>query len=540
MGHIDVNAVSYALPGGQGLLDEVSFSVGEGDHVALIGANGAGKTTLLRLIAGELRPTEGAIGVGRQIAFMRQMATDDSVTVRDLYLSLSPERYREAAARLAATERAMAAGVGDNGGSTDDDVNLRYANALTRWEDLGGYDLEVAWAASADRAVGLGWSQLADRSITSFSGGEQKRLVLELLFGSEHDVLLLDEPDNFLDVPGKEWLAERLNESDKTILFVSHDRQLLADAATKVVTIEARGAWTHGGSFEGWAEAREARKARLDDEHRRWAEERKRLAHHMRIMKERAKISDANASRARAAETRLRHFDEAGPPPERVRDQQVSMRLSGGSRSGKRVVMAEQLELTDLTFPFDLELWYGDRVAVVGRNGTGKSHFLRLLAGDEVAHDGQWRLGANVVPGLFSQLHTHPEWEGRWLRHLLADEGLSRGQAMSRLRRYELTDQAEQTWDTLSGGQQARFQILLLELGGANLLLLDEPTDNLDVASAEALEAALEIFEGTVLAVSHDRWFLRSFEHLLVFQDDAEVVGPAERGSRLLSQALTY
>jgi len=314
-----------------------------------------------------------------------------------------------------------------------------------------------------------------------------------------------------------------LNDSDKTILLVSHDRQLLADTANKVVAIESHGAWSHGGSFTGWAEAREARKTRIDDEHKRWETERKRLENHMRVMKCRAASNSANASRARAAETRLRHFDEAGAPEEKVTDQNVSMQLAGG-RSGKRVVMAEQLELTDLTFAFDLELWFGDRIAVVGHNGTGKSHLLRLLAGDEIAHGGTWRLGANVVPGLFSQLHTHPEWQGRTLLVLLMEQNLARGSAMSRLRRYELSDQAEQAWDTLSGGQQARFQILLLEIGGANLLLLDEPTDNLDVASAEALELGLASFSGTVLAVSHDRWFLRSFDQFLVSQDDAEVV----------------
>ena len=516
MGHIDVNSVSYSLTAGQTLLHEVSFAVGERQHVALIGANGVGKTTMLRLIAGDEQPSSGVIGLSGSLAFMRQMTTDDSVTVRDLYLSLSPARYQEPAAQLARAEHRLVAGA-------DEDAGLRYAQALSRWEDLGGYDLEVTWAASADRAVGLAWSSLADRSVTSFSGGEQKRLVLELLLGSEHELLLLDEPDNFLDIGGKQWLAGRLNESDKTILFVSHDRQLLADAASKVVTIEAHGAWTHGGSFDGWAEARDDRKARIDDEHKRWAAERKRLHTHMRTMKARAAMNDSNASRARAAETRLRHFEEAGPPPEKVRDQQVTMRLTG-SRSGKRVVMAEQLELSGLTFPFDLELWYGDRLAVVGRNGTGKSHFLRLLAGDEVATSGSWRLGANVKPGLFSQLHTHPEWRGRRLLDLLADHELARGPATSRLRRYELAEQAEQAWDTLSGGQQARFQILLLEIGGANLLLLDEPTDNLDVASAEALEVGLAAFDGTVLAVTHDRWFLRSFDWFLVFQDDAEVV----------------
>ena len=404
----------------------------------------------------------------------------------------------------------------------DEAAGVAYANALTRWGDLGGYELEVLWAESADRAVGLDWKELVDRPTSTFSGGEQKRLALELLFRSSFDVLLLDEPDNFLDVPGKEWLAEQMNGSPKTIFYISHDRELLAETSHKVITLEAHGAWTHGASFATWSEARAARLERLDDEHRRWAEERKRLFHHMKIMKVRASVSDANAGRAKAAETRLRHFDEKGPPPEKVREQKIDMRLGGG-RTGKRAVMIEGLELTDLTFPFDTEIWFGDRVAVVGRNGTGKSHFLRLLNGDDVAHEGAWRLGARVVPGMFSQTNDHPELVGRVLLDVLADHEVQRTRAMGLLGRYELRGAADQTWETLSGGQQARFQILLLELSGATLLLLDEPTDNLDVASAEALEAGLSSFEGTVVAVSHDRWFLRSFERFLVFDPDGEV-----------------
>ncbi|GAB3994726.1 hypothetical protein GCM10029992_10020 [Glycomyces albus] len=219
------------------------------------------------------------------------------------------------------------------------------------------------------------------------------------------------------------------------------------------------------------------------------------------------------------------------------------MRLEGG-RTGKKAVVCSSLELEDLTFPFDLEVWYGDRVAVLGANGTGKSHFLRLLARggtdpetetaagrglEAVAHGGIAKLGARVRPGHFSQTHEHPEFDGRTLRRILWDGGedrpsLDRQRAMSALNRYELAAQSEQDFKTLSGGQQARFMVLLLELSGATLLLLDEPTDNLDLESAEALEAGLASFDGTVLAVTHDRWFARGFDRYLVFRNDGEVV----------------
>jgi ATPase subunit of ABC transporter with duplicated ATPase domains len=220
------------------------------------------------------------------------------------------------------------------------------------------------------------------------------------------------------------------------------------------------------------------------------------------------------------------------------------MRLRGG-RTGKRAVICEGLELTGLMRPFDLEVWYGERVAVLGSNGSGKSHFLRLLAAggsdpdvehrpvgegriEAVRHSGLAKLGARVRPGWFVQTHAHPELIARTLLEILHRgdshrDGMGREQASRVLDRYELAHAAEQTFESLSGGQQARFQILLLELSGATLLLLDEPTDNLDVESAEALEDGLERFDGTVLAVTHDRWFARGFDRFLVFGQDGSV-----------------
>jgi ATPase subunit of ABC transporter with duplicated ATPase domains len=186
--------------------------------------------------------------------------------------------------------------------------------------------------------------------------------------------------------------------------------------------------------------------------------------------------------------------------------------------------MCSELELTGLMRPFNLEVFYSERVAVLGSNGSGKSHFLRLLGGQQVTHTGSWKLGARVVPGHFAQTHAHPELDRRSLTAILwEDHAKDRGAAMGVLRRYELDRQGDQVFGRLSGGQQARFQILLLELAGATALLLDEPTDNLDLESAEALQDGLEGYEGTVLAVTHDRWFARSFDRFLIFGADGAV-----------------
>jgi len=541
VGHVDVSGVRYELPDGRVLLDDVSFRVGDGAKVALVGANGAGKTTLLRIITGEITPHAGAITRSGGLGVMRQMVGRGASTVHELLLSVSPPRLREAAERVESCELRLM--------DTDDEkTQMQYAEALAEWADAGGYDLEVTWDVCCTAALGLPYDRAKYRELVTLSGGEQKRLVLEFLLAGPDEVLLLDEPDNFLDVPGKQWLERRITESQKTVLFISHDRELLNNTATRVVTVELGAAgntvWTHPGGFASYQEARRARFERFEELRRRWDEEHAKLRAQMLMYKQKAAYNSDMASRYQAAQTRLRRFEEAGPPQAIPREQQVTMRLKGG-RTGKRAVVCESLELTGLMRPFDLEVWYAERVAVLGSNGSGKSHFLRLLAaggtdpdvehqpvGDvpvqPVAHTGRARLGARVRPGWFVQTHEHPELVGRTLLEILhrGDEhrdGLPREPASRALDRYELAHAAEQRFESLSGGQQARFQILLLELSGATLLLLDEPTDNLDVESAEALEEGLEAFEGTVLAVTHDRWFARRFDRFLVFGEDGSV-----------------
>jgi ATPase subunit of ABC transporter with duplicated ATPase domains len=523
MGYLECSGLGYRLADGRELFRDVSFRVAAGSVVALVGANGAGKTTLLRLLSGELSAPAGGTQVQGGLGVMPQFvgSVRDDRTVRDLLLAVAPPPIRAAAVELDAVELALM--------ETDDEpTQFRYATALANWGEAGGYDIEVLWDTVTVAALGLPFDRARFRSVRTLSGGEQKRLVLEALLRGHEQVLLLDEPDNYLDVPGKRWLEQKLAETPKAVLLVSHDRELLANAATAVVTLEAFTCWVHSGGFATWPAAREARWERVAEQHRRWNEEHEKIKELVRLMQRIAAVNDGMASRYAAAQTRLRKFEEAGPPPELPREHKVTPRLRGG-RTAVRAITCAGLELTGLMRPFDVEVFYSDRVAVLGANGSGKSHFLRLLGGDEsVAHTGSWRLGARVVPGLFAQTHAHPEWLGRTLVDVLwhgdaERSGVDRGTAMSALSRYGLAAAGDQRFETLSGGQQARFQVLLLELSGATLLLLDEPTDNLDLTSAQALQDALSEFDGTVLAVTHDRWFARSFDRYLVFRADGTV-----------------
>ena len=395
MGHVEVAHVHHALPDGRVLLDDASFRVGEGTVAALVGPNGSGKTTLIRLIAGDIPPqsgtvtTSGGLGVMRQFiggirgspprvstasggsgptgpASAPRVSTasggsaghgDDAqieralgrpgaeLVVRDLLVFVAENRVREAAARLDAAEDAMRA-------RGDEAAQLRYAAALADWGDAGGYEAEVLWDACTVAALGLGYEQCRDRPVGTLSGGEQKRLVLEALLRGPAEVLLLDEPDNYLDVPGKLWLEEQLAQTRKTVLLVSHDRELLANTARRIITVEDGSVWVHGGGFASYPQARRDRNERLDELRRRWDEEHEKLKQLVRTLRQKASYNDAMASRYQAAVTRLRRFEDAGPPELAPREQNVRMRLRGG-RTGKRAVICEDLELTGLMHPLD-------------------------------------------------------------------------------------------------------------------------------------------------------------------------------------------
>jgi len=543
VGHLDINSVSFDLPDGRPLLNDVSLRVGEGAKIALIGANGTGKTTLARIVAGEIPAADGAITRSGGLGVMPQFigSVRDDSTVRELLISVAPPAIKGAAAEIDRTELLMMEG-------DDEAVQLAYAQALADWADAGGYDFEILWDVCTVAAIGIPFDRAQFRSVNSLSGGEQKRLVLQALLRGPDEVLLLDEPDNYLDVPAKRELEQALVGSPKTILFISHDRELLDRVATRIATLEPVAAgstlWVYPGRFSTYHQARADRFAKLDEMRRRWDEEHAKIKTLVVMLRQKAAYNSDMASRYHAAQTRLARFEQAGLPEQRPVLQKVQMRLAGG-RTAKRAVVCDQLELTGLMHPFDVEVFFGERVTVLGSNGSGKSHFLRLLAaggstpepehepvGDihpaPVRYGGIARLGSRVRPGWFAQTHQHPSLFGRTLLEVLhrGDQhrrGMPQEEASRALDRYELAGASEQVFDSLSGGQQARFQILLLELSGATLLLLDEPTDNLDLHSAEALERALAVFSGTVLAVTHDRWFARVFDRHLVFGADGNV-----------------
>ena len=517
MSSIVVSELEYGPPGADQLFFDVSFKVSPGEHAALVGANGVGKSTILRILTGEIEADGGEFAIGGSMLYMTQDVgmSRPNDTLREMLIEVAPKALRDAGRALVAAERALASG---------DDDGMGYATALSDWGDRGGYELETRWQASAQRSVKTPVDDFSTRLVSELSGGERKRLVLDLLLTSGADVLLLDEPDNYLDIPTRQWLEEQLRECSSTILMVSHDRTLLERCSTKIVAIEGSGCWVHGGSYATYPEAREKRQELLGDHLKRWQEEERRLFHHMKIMKQRAAQNFKNATKANAAETRWEKFVAAGPPPPPVPDQQIYVRLRGAD-AARRVARLEGVSIDGLFDPFTEEIYHGERIGLIGPNGTGKTHLLKVLSGEREPETGTIAFGPRTSVGVFTQVNNRPDFLGRECLDIVCDRISEEERAMKTLARYGLRNNARQKFETLSGGQKARLEILRLEIEGHNVLLLDEPTDNLDIESSEALEKALDGFEGTVIAVSHDRTFLAQFDRFVMITDSGDVYG---------------
>lgn len=519
MAHVAVSGLAYAHPGGDLLFSDVSFRVSPGQHAGLVGTNGVGKSTLFKVLVGALAPDEGDASVGGVAGYMPQdIGVDDGArTVRELLLSLAPRAVRRAGESMLALELQLAEG--------DSAAGMKLGAAIADWSALGGYELEGQWDASCRRIVRTPFATLADRAVRTLSGGERKQLVLDVLFSSDADVLLLDEPDNFLDVPAKIALEQRIRSSKKTIVMISHDREVLAGAVGAIVTLEGNGAWVHGESYATYAHARRwaQRQRRLGDAVKRWQEEERRLFRLMKTFKERARYAPDWAKRADAMETRWRRFRAPGPPPSPVADQAIAVRILG-SDSARLVLDMRSLGIAELVSAFTEEVHFGERVGVIGPNGSGKTALMGVLAGERDADLGGLRVGPRVSIGFFTQHQSRHDFAGQIVLDIVLKQRGDLQAAMAALARYGLADAARRRYEVLSGGEKARLEILILELEGHNLLLLDEPTDNLDIDSSAALEAALQTFEGTVVAVSHDRAFLRGLDRFLMVLHDGRVL----------------
>ncbi|HUP27133.1 MAG TPA: ABC-F family ATP-binding cassette domain-containing protein [Chloroflexia bacterium] len=498
---------------GNPVFDEVDLEILDGERIGLVGENGSGKSTLLKLVAGLDTPTEGSVTRRRNLTmgYLTQEAdpAQSDKTIYDAVAEVSPQVV-EIAARLHDLEARMADPAVVSDPSEMERVFDAYGTAQEQFESLGGYTLEHR----IDEVLGgLGVRpEQYGQKIGTLSGGEKKLVNLARLLLQTPDLLLLDEPDNHLDLEAKAWLEDFIKDYPGTVLIISHDRFLLDRAVKKIYQLEDGKIEVYAGNYSYYSGERQQRLIKRHELYTLQQDELKRLEVVLRNLKSWAKQNDKFAARARSMEKRVeRARREASERPVMTRER-LKLKFDA-DRSGKKVLEAKEVSKSIagrvLFSPFNLTVLYGERIGVVGPNGSGKTTLLRVLLERLPPDTGAIKLGANVIVGYYEQEQESLPRHSTLLDYIRSLKPVSEQQALGILRRLLFSfHDAYNTIGKLSGGEKSRLQIARLMLTDANLLVLDEPTNNLDIASIEVLEDALTQFDGTILTVSHDRYFL--------------------------------
>ena len=509
--------------GGRPIFTDLTWSIQDDQKIGLIGPNGAGKSSLFKLMVGEYTPEPGGNLIKAKGITLGYLAQQPELpldqTVLAAALSGNP-RWHAVQAELERIETSLASPqVYNNPKALErilDDQQKRHEEYFT----LGGdtYPDRVREILS-----GLGLAQEDfDKPIGVLSGGQKKLVGLACLMLAKPDVLLLDEPDNHLDLAGKTFLERLIREYPGTVVIVSHDRYLLDAVVTHIVEIEDGRLTTFTGDYSMYVIEKGERLARQEELYQIQQREIGRLQMAIKRYGLWAEQSDKFASRIHAMEARLARVEQLDRPV--LERRRMGLKLNGWRGSNK------VLELVDLEKRYGRQtviegvnalIWHGERVGLIGANGAGKSVLLRLILGIEPPDLGEIRLGPSVTVGYYAQEHETLNLEQTLIDTVRRASPLSESGAVAFLNRYLFPySRVNQKVQELSGGERSRLQLALLVLSGANFLLLDEPTNNLDIASAEVLENALADFIGTVLVISHDRYFLdRAVSRIWLLED---------------------
>lgn len=497
--------------GAQDVLTSISLAIPRQARISLIGPNGVGKSTLLHLLAGIEKPDTGTIQLARglQIGYLPQESAsviDNSSdeTIRDSCLGAFEELLQREG-RLRELEQAMA------DPDRVQEAMLQYGALQESFELAGGYTYEVRMQQVLG---GLGFTpDEFDLPLSRLSGGERTRARLARLLLDDPDLLILDEPTNHLDLEAIEWLEAWMRDFPGAAVIVSHDRYFLDRVVDQVWELHPDGLTSYRGNYSAYVEQRAQRMVLLEARYQ---------AQQDHIRKEQdyiqRNIAGQNTRQAQGRRKRLERMlrDEAVRLPDSLRT--ANIRFSEAKRSGDLVLQTRDLAIgyPDSEQPLfqvpDLTLLRGECIALIGPNGAGKTTFLRTLLGDLEPFGGTVTLGASLQLGYFEQAHAGLHADSTLLEEVLdADDSLRISEARSLLGRFAFSgDDVEKTISVLSGGEKGRLALLKLVLQGANLLLLDEPSNHLDIPSQETLQAALEAFNGTILLVTHDRYLIRA------------------------------
>ena len=504
MAEINVSGITKSFSQDRVVLDDVSFQVDQGERVGLLGGNGAGKTTLFRIITGEISADSGTVSVarGRRLGYVAQLNRYESF---DLVEDVLREAYRRVLDIAAELDRMHADMSTVSAG--------RYDALIREFEALGGYE----WETDMNKvAAGLNITpEMRARRFSDLSGGEQTRVCLAKLIMEKTDVLLLDEPTNHLDMESLEWLEDYLTHFKGTVLVVSHDRYFLDVVVNRIVELENGKAEFYTGNYTYYAREKELRYQQKLMRYQREQAKVKQLEFQIERLKAWGSVYDNPALHKRAAAMgkRVERIQQTDKPTRQTR---LDVDFAGEAFLADRVLAVEGLtkgyDGRTLFENVTREIRGGERVALLGPNGAGKTTFLKIILGEETADAGTFRFGPSVRAAYLPQVVVFEHPERTLYDTMLYEGGCEPQEARDRLGAFRFRGEDQfKTVGQLSGGERARLKLCLIMMSRANLLILDEPTNHLDLASREWIEEAVARFEGALLFVSHDRYFVRRF-----------------------------
>lgn len=489
------------------VLNNINFSINEGDRLGIVGVNGAGKSTLAKIIAGTFTPSAGSVYIAKDktVSMLAQNAMLESEnTVLAEMLDAFPEIVA-AERRLGELSASIENHIGGN------EAIEKYATLTEDFRKMGGYEYRSRTKSTLAR-FGFGEDSL-DKTINKLSGGERTRLALVKLLLREPDLLILDEPTNHLDMETLAWLEEHLRSYKKTLILISHDRYFLDRAANKILDIEHTEATIYNGNYSAYAAQKAEQRKALAKKHELQQKEISRIE---AIIDQQRRWGQAhNFITIKSKQKQIEHLEKDSVSAPKNLPKNISLRFSEARESGSDVLFAENISksygerkiLSDISF----EVKKRDRIMIVGPNGCGKSTLVRILGGLDEDYSGVLRFGYNVIPGYYDQEQQTLDNDSTVLEEICrAHDKLTMPVVRSALASFLFfAEDMDKKVSVLSGGERARLMLCKMILSQINLLILDEPTNHLDIGSREALEDALMQFSGTIIAVSHDRYFVR-------------------------------
>ena len=506
---IQVNGLVESFEVGKNVLDGLTFQIDQGERVGLLGKNGAGKTTLFKILTGELDYDEGDVTVaaGRRLGLISQIPVYPAgYTVEDV-LRTAFSRLHQLAEEMESLTARMAAG------ESDPVLLKRYGTLSEKFEAFGGYDTDVAVNKVAN-GLSISW-EMRDQLFDSLSGGEKTRVNLGRLILEDTDILLLDEPTNHLDLHATEWLEEYIRSFRGTVVVISHDRYFLDRIVTRVIEVLDGKAEFYSGNYSFYAVEKERRyQERMKQYEKEQAkiQQLEKAAEQLRLWAFQG--MDKTYRRAISMEKRIERMRTTSKP---TKAKKIDARFATTEFHGDEVLALRNIAKSygdkHLFDGINLKIEGGERIALIGDNGTGKSTLIKMIMGELYPDDGRIRTGPQVKAAYLPQIihFDHPDWN--LVENMMAaKKGLSAQSARNRLAAYEF--QGEDVFkpvSVLSGGEQSRLRLCMLMDDEINFLILDEPTNHLDIASREWIEEAVEAYDGTLLFVSHDRYFINRF-----------------------------